>query len=484
MGKKSISFDDFVAYRPMHNYIFLPTREPWPAASINAQLSPVLLTDKNGKPVLDDDGEEQYIKANVWLDQHRPVHQMTWAPGLPMFIPDKVVAEGGWIDKAGAICLNLYRPPTLKGKAGKVKPWLDHVRKVYPNDANYIIVYLAQRVQRPEVKINHGLFLGGAQGIGKDTLLEPAKQAVGPWNFEEISPADLFAPFNGYRKSVILRISEARDLGESSKSRYDAYETMKTLSAAPPDVLRVNEKNLREHYIVNVCGIIITSNYKTDGIYLPPDDRRTYVAWSDLVKGDFSPGYWKKLWRWYAKGGIEHVIAYLAKLDISAFDPKAPPPKTQAFWDIVDANRAPELSELADVLDKMENPAATTLAAILGTANGDIYEWLDDRKNRRAIPHRMEKCGYAPLRNDVADDGLWKVNGARQVIYTRSDLPLPDRFKAARILIKAAAASNAQNGAPRPPQVRQGPLVRPKMQQQQGKTGVRFVAPAGKNGQK
>ena len=26
---------------------------------------------------------------------------------------------------------------------------------------------------------------GGAQGIGKDTLLEPAKHAVGPWNFAE-----------------------------------------------------------------------------------------------------------------------------------------------------------------------------------------------------------------------------------------------------------------------------------------------------------
>ena len=300
-------------------------------------------------------------------------------------------------------------------------------------------------------------------------------------------------PFNPYRKSVILRISEAHDLGESGESRFDLYEKTKTLSAAPPDVLRVNEKNLREHYIVNVCGVIITSNYKTDGIYLPAEDRRTYVAWSELTKEDFSQGYWNKLWEWYANGGIEHVVAYLAKLDISAFDPKAPPPKTQAFFDIVDANRAPELSELADVLDKMGTkigadgkpeivrPDATTLAAIMGSANGDIYDWLDDRKNRRAIPHRMEKCGYAPLRNDGADDGLWKVNGARQVIYTRSDLPLPDRFKAARILIKTAAASDVLHG-----QSRKSPRVQkvPKVPQQQGKTGVRFEAAGGKNGQK
>jgi hypothetical protein len=72
----------------------------------------------------------------------------------------------------------------------------------------------------------------------------------------------------------------------------------------------------------------------------PADDRRHYAAWSEAVKEDFSPDYWKKLWGWYAKGGIEAVAAYLAKLDISAFDAEAPPPKTAAFWAIVDANRA------------------------------------------------------------------------------------------------------------------------------------------------
>jgi hypothetical protein len=51
------------------------------------------------------------------------------------------------------------------------------------------------------------------------------------------------------------------------------------------------------------------------------------------------------------------VAAYLASLDISGFNPKAPPPKTPAFWAIV-ANRAPEDAELADVLDGLGNPNA------------------------------------------------------------------------------------------------------------------------------
>ena len=67
-----------------------------------------------------------------------------------------------------------------------------------------------QRVQRPDEKINHCLLLGGSQGIGKDTALEPVKHAVGPWNFQEVSPTAMLGRFNGFLRAVILRISEAR----------------------------------------------------------------------------------------------------------------------------------------------------------------------------------------------------------------------------------------------------------------------------------
>src|ERR1035437_3390116 len=149
---------------------------------------------------------------------------------------------------------------------------------------------------------------------------------------------------------------------------------MKSYTAAPPDVLRVDEKNLREHSVLNCCGVIITTNHKADGIFLPAEDRRHFVAWSDLTKEDFTHGYWNLLWRWYEHGGNRHVAAYLAKLDISAFDPKAPPPKTAAFWDIVDANRAPEDAELADVIDLIGQPAATTILRIADAADAGLSD--------------------------------------------------------------------------------------------------------------
>jgi Family of unknown function (DUF5906) len=433
--RSRISLDDFYAYMPMHSYIFVPTRAMWPAGSINARIPPI--------PV----GPEKTIPASLWLDQKRPVEQMTWAPGLPMIIKNRLIAEGGWFDRNNASCFNLYLPPVIKpGDAKQAGKWIDHVRRVFGDDnASHVIKWLAQRVQRPQDKINHALMLGGKQGIGKDTLLEPVKRAIGPWNFSEASPQQVVGRFNGFLKSVILRINEARDLGEVD--RFQFYDHMKAYTAAPPDVLRVDEKYLREHYILNCCGVIITTNHKTDGIFLPPDDRRHFVAWSDLAKENFTDSYWHDLYGWYDNGGAEHVAAYLAELDLSGFDAKAPPAKTQAFWEIVDSSRVPEDAELADLLDKIhENntvqfKGTVTLAQLANWASSSPFgEWLRDRRNARRIPHRLEDCGYVAVRNTGSADGLWKVDGKRQVIYVAAELTPQQRFDAAA---KRAGARSA-----------------------------------------
>ena len=91
--------------------------------------------------------------------------------------------------------------------------------------------------------------------------------------------------FNSFLKSTILRINEARDLGEVDRFKF--YDHLKVYAAAPPDVLRVDEKHLREHYVFNCVGVIISTNYRTDGIYLSEQDRRHFVAWSEAAQDRF-----------------------------------------------------------------------------------------------------------------------------------------------------------------------------------------------------
>ena len=313
-----------------HNYIFLPTRKAWPASSINNKLPKQILDGKKVAP-------------SHWLDKNRSVELITWGPGFPEMIKDKLIIKGQLVPRPGVTCLNLYYPPDIKlGNAAKAQRWIDLIEKVYPDDASHIIKFFAQRVQHPEIKINHGLLLGGAPGIGKDTIIEALKYAIGAENFGEVAPNKLLGQFNPHIKSVVLRVSEARDLGDVS--RYDLYERCKSLMAAPPGTLECNEKHRQEYEVMNVVAVIITTNHLRDGLYLPADDRRHYVAWSPIVKGAFADTFWNDFWRWYEDGGLTHVAAYLHEYDLSDFDPKAPPELTVAFWDIVGANRAPEES--------------------------------------------------------------------------------------------------------------------------------------------
>ena len=173
-------------------------------------------------------------------------------------------------------------------------------------------------------------------------------------------------------------MNEARDLGDTD--RFAFYDHTKTLCASPPDVLRVNEKGLRQYYVFNCCGVITTTNYKIDGLFLPADDRRHFVAWSERKAKDTTKTYWDYIWRWYERGGRRHVASYLMALkvskshpnDVSPFDPKAPPPKTAAFWAIVDANRSPEEGEMDNVLETLKHPDAVTMSWIKSKASNDM----------------------------------------------------------------------------------------------------------------
>lgn len=410
---EGIRVEDFHAYLPAHNYIYEPTGEMWPAASVNAKLT------GSGKKT-----------AAQWLDEHRAVVQITWTPAEPRIIDGKVIHSGGWISHPGVHVFNQYRPPQeVDGDPDDVNPWLEHIAHIYPRDCDHIVGWLAHRCQRPGEKVNHALLLGGAPGIGKDTMLDPVRQAVGPWNFQEISPQQMLGRFNGFLKSVILRINETRDLGEMD--RYQFYEHSKPYLASPPEVLNCDEKHIREYYVPNVMGVILTTNNKTNGIYLPADDRRHYVAWSAVTAESLPHGYFDKIYRWYELGGRENVIAYLRTYDLTDFDSKLTPPKTQAFYEIVDANRSPEDAEMADTLERMKYPDALTIPQLAEHAADEFQKWLNDRKNRRLIPHRLETAGYQPVRNATADQGLWKVDGKRQTVYAKKTLDFKEQCIAA-----------------------------------------------------
>lgn len=297
--------------------------------------------------------------------------------------------------------------------------------------------WLAHRIQRPGEKINHALVLGGNPGIGKDTVLHPVKAGVGEANWSEVNPLQIVgSSFNPWVQCVVARISEVHDL---KQDRMKFYEVSKVYIAAPPEALHVNQKHTREYYVPNVMGVIYTTNNLTNGLYLPSDDRRHYVAWSDAAANDFPDHYWKTLWGWLEAGGKWDVVAYLASLDITAFNPKAPPPKTSAFFAIAQSNEDPELSELAALIEQLGAPDAIVLDDIARAASASKQTELErearERSMRRSMVKKLERLSYMAVRNPDAKDRQWAIQGRRVAVYARQAAALSHQLLAVRKLI-------------------------------------------------
>jgi hypothetical protein len=428
--------DDFYAFLPEHKYIYRPTGRLWPATTINSILG---------------------SGAAAELDKTRPVHVMGWAPGFPELIEGKLLLEkGGWIDKPGARTYNSFipAPELVGGDAAQAAPWVEHVKKLFPDDADRLFRWLAFKVRFPAIKINHGWIVGSdAQGIGKDTLFEPIVAILGPWNCSEVSAAQAMdEKFNPHLEALFCRISEANDLGDDNRFKF--YERRKSWMVAPPAVLSVADKHVKAHPVINVVGIVVTGNSKA-GLYLPAEDRRHDVAWSECKPSDFAEGYFVELYRWYNAGGFAHVKAYLDAVDLSAWDPKAPPPKGAAFRAIVAHNQSSAATNLGDLLDWYnypfdDRPVIVTIrqlqkAAMQGGHHFDeAFQLLNDKRYRKQLVHELRREGYEAVENSAKKDGRWKLEGKSVMFYGRREVAETVKLDTVQAMIRAALAKRGK----------------------------------------
>ena len=424
---QAVSLARFYAHLPSGKIIYTPTRDLWTSASADKHVGRV-------KDAFNANGPGQL--ASTFLSQFRCVQSMGWDPSEPMIIEDRVLTQEGWITSKGDKTFNRYIPSEIRPIEGDVSPWLNHAHQVFPNEAAHMIKWLAHRVQRPGDKVNHALVLIGTEGIGKDTILEPVISAIGRTNFASVSAKHFFeSDFNGYLKSVMLRIDEVHDLGGESK--YAFHDRTKPIIAAPPSAHMINEK-FTPHYVAkNVCGVILTSNH-LDALYLSPNDRRHFVCVSEARKEQFGPDYFEALHAWFDNGGAAKVAHYLANLDLTGFNAKAPPPQTSGWKTLVNAGLAPEAGDMADVIEALGKPAALTLTMIRNKATSDssLRAMFEDPKQRTKIPRRLADCGYTTVMNPDTGDGRgrWRTSKGRINIYGRQELGENERLTAARAL--------------------------------------------------
>jgi len=253
------------------------------------------------------------------------------------------------VAREGLIYGNRWRNARPTPKAGDISPWMAHVERMVPEafEREHLLNALAHKVQFPNHKINHAILMGGNHGSGKDTLFAPFFWAIGgdaKVNCSLVKNEDLNSQWGYSLECEVMEIAELRQA--EAKDRRALENTLKPIIAAPPELLVVNRKGLHPYMALNRVFVIAFSNERV-AISLPSEDRRWFVLWCEAPK--LSEAQAVSLWNWYHhRGGFEAVAHYLHTRDVSAWNPNAPPPMTEAKAIMVEHGMSTAESFLVD----------------------------------------------------------------------------------------------------------------------------------------
>lgn len=347
---------------------------------------------------------ERLIKPSfdiMRVENDQFVEGSTWWPGEGQIIKDIFIDANGWRPAQGRRIYNKYLPPPqLVGDPGLAEPWINHVKKLWPDPTEHMFFFdfCAHMVQRPEVKCNAAIVLSGTQGIGKDAALMPVKQAVGNWNTKNIDPDELFSPYKPWLETLMLVVDEVRPTKDEHHAS-TAYNILKPMIVAPPDTLPLNDKYAKLRHIINRLRVFITTN-DWMSMYIPPEDRRMFIMHSSLPQkwheAENNPGYFNSLFAWFEEGGINHVASWLAARDLSAFDPKAQVQRT-AGWGAVAASWGEPEDAVAWAIDHLGHPNVVLGQELIVPQFDNRDEVANMLKSPRKIAHRMNKAGYVQV---------------------------------------------------------------------------------------
>jgi hypothetical protein len=276
------------------------------------------------------------------------VDKLDYAPLMPAVFNEKGITYGNsW---------NAEDEPL--GMPGDVTQWLEHfVTLGWEKEREHILQWMAWTILHPDVKINHMLILGGAEGIGKDFLLYPLVKAMGS-NFTQIEGDNLLSQFQDYLlHTKYLHINET-ELGDRKEAQAVSTK-LKPLCTAPPETLRVNQKGIKPIDVRNIISVSMATNsqlpFRMKGM-----SRRMFALWSDLKirdgNDDLAPGwqaYWDYQWRWMKASGASNVVHYLRNsVDLSNFNPGATPEVTDFLRSIVEASKSPMQQTLEEFIKR------------------------------------------------------------------------------------------------------------------------------------
>jgi hypothetical protein len=309
--------------------------------------------------------------------------------------------ESVLVARDGMVYGNRWRDARPKAVAGDVSMWLAHVERMVPEkfEREHLLNALAHKVQFPTHKINHAILMGGNHGSGKDTLFAPFFWAIGgraKVNCSMIKNEDLTSQWGYGLECEVMEIAELRQA--EAKDRRALENHLKPIIAAPPEYLMVNRKGLHPYYALNRVFVVAFSNERV-AISIPSEDRRWFVIWAEASKLPEAQAV--SLWNWYQhRGGFEAVAHYLHTRDVSAWNPTAPPPMTEAKAIMVEHGMSTAESFLVDLMRRRAGEFSR------GVVGGPFHALCDRLQGQAptgvkvvqaALLHALKEAGWVDM---------------------------------------------------------------------------------------
>jgi hypothetical protein len=288
------------------------------------------------------------------------------------------------ISRDGLGYVNLWRPLAYEPKKGDISPFLNHLKLVLKEDfkVNFILDFLAFRMQNPSEKAHQALYLYGKQGSGKGTLKNVMQDVFGESAVKYAGNSEAAQAIENWNRTFFI-VDEI----EVKKSSSD-YDRIKALIVEKSMEGRLLYQTHKTHQISS--QLIMFSNHSPN--FLEKDDRRFFVAeWSTPFEIDSKEHseHFEKYNEWI-RTGIPALGYFLLNRDLSQYKPYAAPPMTIEKKQALSLATDSQVEKVIDYLNDNQNRVLFTLQDIKSGIGAS--EYLKDSALQYAlIPAGMTK---------------------------------------------------------------------------------------------
>lgn len=303
---------------------------------------------------LDDTGEKTTKKAFEAFTENQCVS----FPKVDSHIFRPSAPPGSIIEEEGLRMVNTYVPVNIHTEQGDVSPFLNHLKKLLPNERDRTIVlsYMACILQHKGYKIQWTVLLQGVEGNGKTLLTRCVAYAIGQRYTHFPAAAEISEKFNAWLFDKLFIAVEDINVPDH---RTEIIEILKPMITGTRLARRAMQQDQTMHDLV--CNFMFNSNHKA-AIKKTLSDRRFAVFYTaqqdatDLIRDGMNGNYFPDLYDWLRNGGYAKVAHYLNTYEIpSAFNPTTEcqrAPFTSTTTEAVEASLGAVEQEVMEAIDE------------------------------------------------------------------------------------------------------------------------------------